>query len=66
MPAKWTGRLVGLMHVHRITQEELAKEAGWTRPYTTMWLNTELANPKARTRLSEALDRLIAEKRARS
>lgn len=64
MPAKWTGRLVGLMHVHGITHEDLAAAAGWSRPYTTMWLNTDLVNPKARARLTEALDWLIAQKRA--
>ena len=29
MPAKWTGRLVGLMHVYGITHEDLAAAAGW-------------------------------------
>lgn len=65
MPAKWTGRLVGLMHVHRITQTELAEEAGWTRPYTSTMLNSDSNDKKVRQRLTEALDRLI-EKRARS
>ena len=65
MPAKWTGRVVGLMHVYRITQTELAEEAGWTRPYTSMLLNSDSNDKKVHQRLTEALDRLI-EKRAQS
>ena len=65
MPAKWTGRVVGLMHVHRITQTELAEEAGWTRTYTSMILNSDNTTGHAREVLTNALDRLL-EKRAQS
>lgn len=59
MPAKWTGRVVGLMHIHGITHAELAKEAGLCRSYTTMLLNKEKVNDKSRERITDALDRLI-------
>lgn len=65
MPAKWTGRLVGLMHVHRITQTELAVEAGWSRKYTSSVLNSDYTSGHAQKVLTNALDRLL-EKRTQS
>ena len=39
MPEKWTGRLIGEMHNHNVTYEELAAELGVTKPYISMILN---------------------------
>lgn len=39
MAEEWTGRIVGLLHTHRITQAELAQEMGVTAVYVSMVLN---------------------------
>ena len=39
MTKEWTGRIVGLLHTHRITQSQLAKEMGVTAQYVSMVLN---------------------------
>ena len=39
MEKEWTGRIVGLLHMHRITQAELASEMGLTAQYISMVLN---------------------------
>lgn len=39
MSKEWTGRIVGLLHTHRITQARLAKEMGVTAQYVSMVLN---------------------------
>ena len=39
MTQEWTGRVVGLLHTHRITQAELAFELGLTAQYVSMVLN---------------------------
>lgn len=59
MPEKWTGRLVGRMHNERITYEELAKEMGVTKSYISMLLNGKRNPDGIRTRMEEAVNRLI-------
>ena len=39
MCTEWTGRIVGLLHTHKITQTELANELGLTAQYISMVLN---------------------------
>ncbi len=39
MAEEWTGRIVGMLHTHRITQAELAQEMGVTAVYVSMVLN---------------------------
>lgn len=64
MPEKWTGRLVGKMHNERITYEELAKELGFTKPYVSMILNGKRSPDGIRTRMEEAVNRLVQKKRS--
>ncbi len=63
MPAQWTGRLIGEMHVARITARQLAAEAGWNARYLSTVLNGHREPKKAEETLSTALARLIAAKK---
>ncbi|MEG1275704.1 MAG: hypothetical protein RSD27_08435 [Ruthenibacterium sp.] len=45
MPEKWTGDLVGKMHINRITSTELAAELGCSKQYSSMILSGA-RNPK--------------------
>jgi len=60
MPEKWTGDLIGRMHNEKITFDELAAQLGVTKSYISMILNGKRNPPGAETRLTEAVDRLIA------
>lgn len=59
---KWTARVVGKMHLHKITQSELAKAVGVTRIYLNRVLNGVENPANARERITQALDELIASK----
>ena len=39
LPKNWTGDLVGLMHVHKISKKQLADHIGVTREYVSLVLN---------------------------
>ena len=59
MPAQWTGRLIGEMHVAGITARQLAAEAGWNARYLSTVLNGHREPKKAEATLEAALARLI-------
>lgn len=59
MPEKWTGRLVGRMHNHQITNAQLAKELGCSTAYVSMILNGSRTPKDGRKRLEEAVARLV-------
>lgn len=59
MPAQWTARLIGEMHLNGITAKQLATEAGYTAEYVSMLLNGHRQPKNAEQTLREALDRLI-------
>lgn len=61
MPKEWTGELVGLMHMHRITIAKLAESLGVTNRYVSMVLNGHRNPVGAEPRFRAALDRLIKE-----
>lgn len=61
MPKKWTGNLVGLMHVHRITHKMLADELDVTDRYVSMVLNGHRDPVGAREKFESAVARLIAQ-----
>lgn len=64
MPAQWTGRLIGEMHVAGVTAKQLAAEAGWHEKYLSAVLNGHREPKKAEETLRAALARLIEEKGA--
>lgn len=63
MPEKWTGKVVGKMHVESITQLELASELGVTKNYVSMILHGKRNPPDAKERFNNALDRVIEKKK---
>ena len=66
MPEKWTGELVGKMHVERVTYRELAAELGVTRAYISMILSGKRRPDGARERMEAALERIVSRKSAAS
>ena len=60
MPKEWTGDLVGLMHIHKISFSELAKELGVTNRYVSMVLNGHREPADAENRFCAAVGRLIS------
>ena len=63
MLEKWTGAIVGKMHVHEITQEDMAKEMGVTKSYVSMILNGARKPDGIKKRMEEAIDALIQRKK---
>lgn len=64
MPEKWTGRVVGRMHVEQISTADLAREMGVTRAYVSMLLNCSKKPEGARERVEGALEKIIARRNA--
>lgn len=62
MPKAWTGRLVGKMHVHEISGEDLAAELGFSKQYVSMVLHGHRNPPGAREKFEAALDAVIKRK----
>ena len=62
MLEKWTGELVGAMHMAGVTKKQLAESVGWNDKYLSVVLNGH-KNPKgAKEKLFNALERLVAER----
>ena len=59
MPEKWTGEIVGRMHVNRVTLEELGKEVGATKSYVSMILNGKRKAVGWQEKLEAGLDRIL-------
>ncbi len=64
MPEKWTGQIVGKMHVHKISMDELAKELGYTRSYVWRILNSQREPSNIQERMEKALDQIIEKRGA--
>lgn len=62
MPPKWTGDIVGNMHVNRITYEAMAKQLGVTKSYVSMVLNGVRNPTNAKERFEKALNEVITER----
>ena len=62
MPEKWTGRLIGEMHNHNVTYEELAAELGVTKPYISMILNGVRKPAGIRKRMEDAFKEVVRKK----
>lgn len=64
MPEKWTGDIVGKMHVNCITYDELGEKLGFTKSYVSMILNGSRHPAGAKMKFKNALNELIKEKEA--
>lgn len=59
MERAWTGRIVGLLHMHRITQAELASELGITAQYVSMVLNGKKTPKGIDERMEKAIQSIV-------
>ena len=63
MPEAWTGELVGKMHMHRVSNQDLANEMFCCKSYVGRILNGQ-RNPKgARERLEAAFERVLEKRK---
>ena len=63
MPELWTSEVIAKMHLHRITQKELAKTLGWTPEYLNMILNGKREPKHAEVIVKSAIEEMIVEER---
>lgn len=66
MTKEWTGRIVGLLHTHRITQTELAAELGLTAQYISMVLNGKKTSRGIEERMVDAINAIVERRNAGS
>lgn len=66
MSKEWTGRIVGLLHTHRITQTLLAKEMGITAQYVSMVLNGKKSPKGIEERMESAIQAIVDRRNATS
>ena len=66
MSAQWTAEFVGKMHLHNVSQIEIAKKLGCTREYVNAVLNGRRAPQNAERTFRAALDEIISERAAQS
>lgn len=66
MPEKWTGDLVGLMHINRVTLAEMGREMGISKNYVGMILNGVRTPPGAQERFEAAFERIVQRKAEQS
>ena len=59
MCTEWTGRIVGLLHTHKITQTELANELGLTAQYISMVLNGKKTSKGIDERMEAAIQAIV-------
>ena len=59
MSQQWTGHIVGLLHMHRITQSELAAELGITAQYVSMVLNGKKSSKGIDERMQAAIQAIV-------
>lgn len=63
MPELWTSEVIAKMHLHRITQKELAKTLGWTPEYLNMILNGKRSPKNAESSVKTAMKKIIDEQK---
>lgn len=59
-PPKWTGTLIGKMHVNKVKNADLAKELGVSEGYISMLLSATRETKGARERLENAYEAILA------
>ena len=59
----WIAEAVGIMHINKITQIELAKKLSVTNDYISMILLGKKKPKDAKTRILNAINEIIAERR---
>lgn len=59
MPEAWTGELIGKMHNHGITYNDLGAKLGITNQYISLILNGFRNPPGMREKMEKAVDDLL-------
>lgn len=60
---KWTGQLIGKMHIEEITQQDLAEELGTSKAYISMMLNGARKPKNAREKMEAAFEAVKQKKK---
>lgn len=61
MPAQWTARIIGEMHLKGVTHKRLAEAVGWHPKYLSAVINGKKTPAGAELKLQSALDKLLSE-----
>ena len=65
MPEKWTGDIVALLHLNKITKSELAAKLDCTPEWVSMILNGKRSPEGAEEKFRTAVKELVKEKRGK-
>ena len=65
-PEAWTGKLVGKMHVNKVTNRDLANELGVTEQYVCMLLSSRSKSEKGRKKLEDAFETVMQKRKEQS
>ena len=60
---QWIADVVGKMHIHKITQSQLAEKMGVTNDYIWMILNGKKKPKQAYERITAAIDSILADRK---
>lgn len=66
MKEKWTGDLIGKMHVNDVTYDDLANELGISKGYISMILNGNRTPADAKERMQAALERILEKRKSQA
>lgn len=61
MPEKWTGEVVGAMHINRISYQMLADRIGWNVKYLSTVMNGHRKPKGAESIVKDALEEILKE-----
>lgn len=61
--SSWIEKAVGVMHINKITQIEVAKKMGVTNDYVSMILRGVKSPKDAESRIMTAISEIVAEKK---
>lgn len=63
-PEKWTGKLLGDMHVNNVTNRDLANELGVTEQYISMIMHSKRSAKNGKERLEAAYHSILERRRS--
>lgn len=61
-PEKWTGKLLGDMHVNNVSNRDLANELGVTEQYVSMLMHSKRTTKNAKERLNAAYQSVLSKR----
>lgn len=64
--AKWTGKVIGTLHVYGISHKEFAEYVGMNQHYLSSVLHGHTISPKAERKILTALEEITAPKRSKN